>query len=85
MAEITAVKSTVSDPPKGKNHVMVTVKFDNDNPVILSLFDNQAIDFHRRLDSMRVDPRVIVATNINPRTVGDWSLKPLGTFQYLHF
>uniref|UniRef100_A0A0D3BL17 Uncharacterized protein n=1 Tax=Brassica oleracea var. oleracea TaxID=109376 RepID=A0A0D3BL17_BRAOL len=42
----------------------------NDNPVILSLFDNQAIDFHRRLDSMRVDPRVIVATNINPRTVG---------------
>ncbi|CAN6826258.1 unnamed protein product [Brassica oleracea] len=67
---ITAVKSTVSDPPKGKNHVMVTVKFDNDNSVILSLFDNQAIDFHRKLDSMRVNPRVIVATNINPRTVG---------------
>ncbi|RID48361.1 hypothetical protein BRARA_I04877 [Brassica rapa] len=69
-AEITAVKSTVHDPPKGKNHVMATIKIDNGNSATLNLFDNQAIDFHRRLESMRVDPMVIVATNINPRTVG---------------
>ncbi|KAF2548392.1 hypothetical protein F2Q70_00022848 [Brassica cretica] len=40
------------------------------NSATLNLFDNQAIDFHLRLESMRVDPMVIVATNINPRTVG---------------
>lgn len=39
-------------------------------PVILSLFDSQAITFHRRLESMSADPKVIVATNINPRMVG---------------
>lgn len=38
--------------------------------VILSLFDCQAIAFHRRLDSMRVDPKVVVATNVKPRKIG---------------
>ncbi|WZZ73074.1 hypothetical protein YC2023_084444 [Brassica napus] len=28
VGEITAVKSTVSDPPEEKNHVMVTIKLD---------------------------------------------------------
>ncbi|KAF2553259.1 hypothetical protein F2Q68_00033569 [Brassica cretica] len=69
-AELSAVKSTVNDPPKGKNHVMATIKMDKGGSVILSLFDCQAIAFHRRLDSMRVDPKVVVATNVKPRKIG---------------
>uniref|UniRef100_A0A0D3D2S4 Uncharacterized protein n=2 Tax=Brassica oleracea var. oleracea TaxID=109376 RepID=A0A0D3D2S4_BRAOL len=70
VAELSAVKSTVNDPPKGKNHVMATIKMDKGDSVILSLFDCQAIAFHRRLDSMRVDPKVVVATNVKPKTIG---------------
>lgn len=42
----------------------------SDDTVTLSLFDSQAVAFHRELESMRVDPKVIVATSINPKMVG---------------
>ncbi|KAL0715089.1 hypothetical protein Bca4012_064411 [Brassica carinata] len=70
MGEILGVKSTVSDPPEDKNHVMVTMKLDSDDTVILSLFDSQAVAFHRQLEALRADPKVIVATSINPKMVG---------------
>ncbi|KAJ4885473.1 Uncharacterized protein Rs2_35566 [Raphanus sativus] len=62
--------STVTDPPEEKNRVMVTMKLDSDETVTLSLFDSQAVAFHRELESMRVDPKVIVETSINPKMVG---------------
>ncbi|CAN7015621.1 unnamed protein product [Brassica rapa subsp. trilocularis] len=61
---------TVSDPPADKNRVMVTVKLENDVSVTLSLFDAQAVSFHQKLGGMRGDPKVIVATSINPKMVG---------------
>ncbi|WZZ04317.1 hypothetical protein YC2023_090238 [Brassica napus] len=70
IGEIVAVKSTVSDPPEDKNRVMVTVKLENDVSVTLSLFDAQAVLFHQKLGGMRDDPKVIVATSINPKMVG---------------
>ncbi|CAN6826901.1 unnamed protein product [Brassica oleracea] len=70
IGEITAVKSTVCEPPKDKNRVMVTVRLENDVSVTLSLFDAQAVSFHQKLEGMRVDRKVIVATNINPKMVG---------------
>ncbi|XP_048599854.1 uncharacterized protein LOC106450002 [Brassica napus] len=70
IGEIVAVKSTVSDPPEDKNSVMVTVKLENDVSVTLSLFDAQAVSFHQKLGGMRDDPKVIVATSINPKMVG---------------
>ncbi|CAN7019402.1 unnamed protein product, partial [Brassica oleracea var. botrytis] len=70
IGEIVAVKSTVSDPPEDKNRVMVTVKLKNDVSVTLSLFDAQAVSFHQKLGGMRGDPKVIVATSINPKMVG---------------
>nr|VDD14894.1 unnamed protein product [Brassica oleracea] len=63
IGEIVAVKSTVSDPPEDKNRVMVTVKLEN-------LFDAQAVSFHQKLGGMRGDPKVNVATSINPKMVG---------------
>ncbi|CDY46865.1 BnaC01g27690D [Brassica napus] len=70
IGEIVLVKSTVSDPPEDKNRVMVTVKLENDVSVTLSLFDAQAVSFHQKLGGMCGDPKVIVATSINPKMVG---------------
>ena len=37
--------------------------------VTLTLFDSQAVALHKNLEDMHVDPKVIVATNINPKMV----------------
>ncbi|CAN6830855.1 unnamed protein product [Brassica oleracea] len=63
IGEILSVKSTVCDPPEEKNRVMVTLKLD-------SFFDSQAVAFHIQLEAMRVDPKVMVVTSINPKIVG---------------
>ncbi|CAN6924667.1 unnamed protein product, partial [Brassica oleracea] len=70
IGEILSVKSTVTDPPEEKNRVMVTLKMDSNDTVTLSLFYSQAVAFHKQLEAMRVDPKVIVATSINPKMVG---------------
>ncbi|XP_018469475.2 uncharacterized protein LOC130512541 isoform X1 [Raphanus sativus] len=70
VGEILCVKSTVSDPPEEKNRVMVTMKLDSDETITLSLFDSQAVAFHKQLEAMQVDPKVMVATSINPKMVG---------------
>ncbi|WZZ35327.1 hypothetical protein YC2023_018728 [Brassica napus] len=70
IGEITAVKSTVTDPPQDKNRVMATIKMDNDTSVTMSLFDAQAVKIHDQLEQIGVDPRVVVATSVNPKIVG---------------
>ncbi|CAF1917187.1 unnamed protein product [Brassica napus] len=49
---------------------IVAVKSTVDVSVTLSLFDAQAVSFHQKLGGMRDDPKVIVATSINPKMVG---------------
>ncbi|CAH8361470.1 unnamed protein product [Eruca vesicaria subsp. sativa] len=44
--------------------------FSSNESVTLSLFDAEAVAFHHRLDNMCIDPKVIVATAINPKMVG---------------
>ncbi|KAL0715297.1 hypothetical protein Bca4012_064619 [Brassica carinata] len=89
IGEIISVKSTVcdDDDPAENNRVMATVKLDNDTTVTLSLFDAQAVTFHKQLQDKRVDPRVIVATSINPKMVGGTvSLHSLYKYRkYHHF
>ncbi|CAN6850258.1 unnamed protein product, partial [Brassica oleracea] len=70
LGEILSVKSTVCDPPEEKNRVMVTLKLDSDETVTLSFFDSQAVAFHKQLEAMRVDPKVMVVTSINPKIFG---------------
>ncbi|CDY60764.1 BnaAnng17160D [Brassica napus] len=43
---------------------------DEDSTVTLSLFESQAEAFHKRLEDMHGDPRVVVATSINPKMIG---------------
>ncbi|KAL0688251.1 hypothetical protein Bca4012_087928 [Brassica carinata] len=70
IGEITAVKSTVTDPPQDKNRVMATIRMDNDTSVTMSLFDAQVVKIHNQLEQIGVDPRVVVATSVNPKIVG---------------
>lgn len=42
----------------------------SDESVTLSLFDCQTVSFHKKLESMRDDPKVVVDTNINPKMIG---------------
>ncbi|KAH0939491.1 hypothetical protein HID58_006952, partial [Brassica napus] len=70
IGEITAAKSTVTDPPHDKNHLMATIKMDNDVSVTMSMFDSQPVKLHNQLESMGGDPRVLVATSLNPKIVG---------------
>lgn len=41
-----------------------------DATVTMSLFDAQAVHLHNQLEKMIGDPRVVVATSINPKMVG---------------
>ncbi|KAL0740848.1 hypothetical protein Bca4012_082361 [Brassica carinata] len=68
--EITAVKSTMSDDHGEQNRVIATIKLYNDATITLSLFDSQAVSFHKKLEDMHGDLKVIVATSINPKMVG---------------
>ncbi|KAF2616407.1 hypothetical protein F2Q68_00039611 [Brassica cretica] len=56
IGDITDVKSTVTDPPQGS--------------MTMSLFDAQAVNIHNQLEKMRGDPRVVVATSVNPKMGG---------------
>nr|VDC86804.1 unnamed protein product [Brassica oleracea] len=49
---------------------MTTIKMDNDVSVTMSMFDSQPVKLHNQLESMGGDPRVLVATSINPKIVG---------------
>ncbi|CAF2111279.1 unnamed protein product [Brassica napus] len=70
VGEITAVKSNVSDTPGEKSRLMATIKLDKDSTVTLSFFESQAEAFHKRLEDLHGDPRVVVATSINPKMIG---------------
>ncbi|KAL0887199.1 hypothetical protein Bca101_011182 [Brassica carinata] len=41
--------------------------------VTVSVFDYQAVSFHKQLQGYEVDPRMVVATGINPKLIeGGW-------------
>ncbi|KAH0943570.1 hypothetical protein HID58_003207 [Brassica napus] len=70
ICEITVVMSTVTDPFQDKNRVMATINMENDMYVTMSFFDSQAVKMHNQQEKMRGDPRVVVATSVNPKMVG---------------
>ncbi|XP_033132309.1 beta-galactosidase 15-like [Brassica rapa] len=53
-----------------KNRVMATINMENDMYVTMSFFDSQAVKMHNQQEKMRGDPRVVVATSVNPKMVG---------------
>ncbi|CAN7059486.1 unnamed protein product [Brassica rapa subsp. trilocularis] len=55
-----------------KTHVQTVHSLLIDVPLTMSFFDRQAVKFHKQLEAIRGgDPRVVVATGINPKFEGD--------------
>ncbi|KAL0794247.1 hypothetical protein Bca101_065624 [Brassica carinata] len=51
IGEITGVKSTITNPPQDKNHVMAAIKMNNELSFTMSLSDGQAVKLHNQLES----------------------------------
>ncbi|CAN6860572.1 unnamed protein product [Brassica oleracea] len=70
IGEVSDIRTTYNDHAQTTQRVMVTIKVDNDATVCVSVFDSAAELLHKRLEAGVVQPRVMVATNINPKFVG---------------
>ncbi|KAG2255091.1 hypothetical protein Bca4012_091743 [Brassica carinata] len=70
IGEVSDIRTTYNDHAQTTQRVMVTIKVDNDATVCVSVFDSVAELLHKRLEAGVVQPRVMVATNINPKFVG---------------
>ncbi|CAN6832497.1 unnamed protein product [Brassica oleracea] len=57
----------------------------SDESVTLSLFDCQTVSFHKKLESMRDDPKVVVDTNINPKMIGGRLFLNATSGKHVHF
>ena len=44
--------------------------FRRDVNVPVSMFDYLALAFHKKIDSYEKEPKIVLATNINPKIVG---------------
>ncbi|CAF1861071.1 unnamed protein product [Brassica oleracea var. botrytis] len=56
-----------------------------EHSVTLSLFDCQTVSFHKKLESMRDDPKVVVDTNINPKMIGGRLFLNATSGKHVHF
>ncbi|KAF8050973.1 hypothetical protein N665_1839s0004 [Sinapis alba] len=65
------IRTTYNDHAQTTQRVMVNIRVDNDATVCVSVFNTVAELLHKRLEAGGVQPRVMVATNINPKFVGD--------------
>ncbi|KAG2312558.1 hypothetical protein Bca52824_024115 [Brassica carinata] len=64
--EVSDIRTTYNDHTQTTQRVMVNIKVDNNATVCVSVFDSVAEQLHKRLEASVVQPKVMVATNINP-------------------
>ncbi|WZZ23740.1 hypothetical protein YC2023_007141 [Brassica napus] len=78
MGELCAIRSTITDRIPGAQRVMLTLHlgryrtptiFRLDAIVCVSMFDSLAQAFHNKLDGYGKEPRIVVATGVNPKMV----------------
>ncbi|KAH0878563.1 hypothetical protein HID58_065957 [Brassica napus] len=69
-SELIGLANTNAHLPESTHGKLATIKLDKDSTVTLSLFESQAETFHKRLEDMHGDPKVVVATSINPKMIG---------------
>ncbi|CAN6853426.1 unnamed protein product [Brassica oleracea] len=70
IGELNAIRSTITDRLPGAQRVMVTLRLRSGENVCVSMFDSLALAFHTKLDSYGREPRVVIATSVNPKIVG---------------
>ncbi|KAF3520620.1 hypothetical protein DY000_02063881 [Brassica cretica] len=66
--------STITDRIPGAQRVMLTLRLESGENVCVSMFDSIALAFHTKFDSYKKEPRIVVATSINPKIVGGPSI-----------
>ncbi|CAN6892892.1 unnamed protein product [Brassica oleracea var. botrytis] len=49
---------------------MLTLRLQSGESVCVSLFDHMALAFHTKFDSYGKEPRIVLATGVNPKIVG---------------
>ncbi|KAG5378216.1 hypothetical protein IGI04_026058, partial [Brassica rapa subsp. trilocularis] len=69
MGELCAIRSTITNRIPGAQRVMLTLRLGRDSTVCVSLFDSLAHAFHGKLDCYGREPRIFIATDINPKMV----------------
>ncbi|CAN6899615.1 unnamed protein product [Brassica oleracea] len=69
MGELCAIRSTIIDRIPGAQRVMLTLHLGRDAIVCVSMFDSLAQAFHNKLDGYGKEPRIVVATGVNPKMV----------------
>ncbi|KAG2290815.1 hypothetical protein Bca52824_037484 [Brassica carinata] len=70
IGELNAIRSTITDRLPGAQRVMLTLRLRTGENVCVSMFDSLALAFHTKLDSYGREPRVVIATSVNPKIVG---------------
>ncbi|KAH0883927.1 hypothetical protein HID58_060023, partial [Brassica napus] len=70
IGEVNAIRSTIPDRLPGAQRVMLTLRLRIGENVCVRMFDSLALAFHTKLDSYGREPRVVIATSVNPKKVG---------------
>ncbi|CAN7131691.1 unnamed protein product, partial [Brassica rapa subsp. narinosa] len=67
---LIAIRSTITDRIPGAHRVMLTLRLQSGDSVCVSFFDSMVLAFHRKFDSYGKEPRLVLATGVNPKIVG---------------
>ncbi|KAH0879533.1 hypothetical protein HID58_066927, partial [Brassica napus] len=67
LGEVSSIWSTINDR---KQRIMLTLCLESDVPVVVSMFYSLAVAFHNKFESYGSEPRIVLATSINPRMGG---------------
>ncbi|CAH8336196.1 unnamed protein product [Eruca vesicaria subsp. sativa] len=70
IGKVNAIRSTITDRIPGAQRVMLTLHLESGENVCVSMFDSMALVFHTKFDSHKKEPRIVIATSINPKIVG---------------
>lgn len=71
IGELNAIRSTITDRIPGAQCVMLTMRLKSGDNVCVSMFDSMALAFHSKFESYGKEPKIVLATSVNPKIVGD--------------
>ncbi|KAH0917313.1 hypothetical protein HID58_024973, partial [Brassica napus] len=69
-AELSAIRSTITDRLPGPQRVMLNLRLERDVNVYVSMFDSLALAIHNKFESYWREPKIVLVTSINPKIVG---------------
>ncbi|CAH8320288.1 unnamed protein product, partial [Eruca vesicaria subsp. sativa] len=66
---LSAIRSTITDRIPGAQRVMLTLRLQSGENVVVSMFDSMALAFHTKFEGYGKEPKIVVATSLNPKIV----------------